>query len=267
MRRFGLRIVFHRIAKYGALVTTLAATIAVFLDKLKLESIPNSLSFLQPGILRLQSAEWYVIPGITAIATGFVWWNKSITPPWIWEAVHVFMDSYRDPVFKSVVEDPIDHHRITLFQYFPWWKCIYCARWPWKTRLIPVERSGHISQRTSSTFCAPDDPEKAEGIAGRAWRTLRVITVSGLPDVRSHPTEANISDYARRTWVKPSWVRSRIARRKSLARSYVGIPIRANGKPWGVIVIDSMGEKTVESLETSVYDLMGKTLSPLLERV
>ena len=144
---------------------------------------------------------------------------------------------------------------------------MYSLRWPFRSRLIPVERSGHISQKSTATFAAPDDADKAEGVAGRAWRTFRVLIVANLPDLNAAYTEAGIREYAKKTWIDAKWVRARIAQRKTLARSYVGIPIRVDGKPWGVIIIDSLHPNSIETLGTPFYDLMGKTLTKLLERV
>ena len=52
---------------------------------------------------------------------------------------------------------------------------------------------------------APDDPGRAEGIAGRAWAANRGgVVVEGLPELGDNPEESLVQDYAERTHVSRS---------------------------------------------------------------
>ena len=89
----------------------------------------------------------------------------------------------------------------------------------------------------------------------------------GLPDVSSEtPTEEDLIEYARRTWVKTEWLINREPSERH-ARSFFGLPVEVKGSPWGVIVIDSSREQPIGDGVLEGYTTMARVLAKLLERV
>jgi hypothetical protein len=129
---------------------------------------------------------------------------------------------------------------------------------------MPVERSGHTTRRRISIFLAPDDADRAEGIAGQTWAQNQVVLVSDLPSLEGNDVSQEIiQEYARRTWISEDFAHSR----RPQARSFCGIPVEVKGKLWGVIVIDSRGTKVAGTRSVRLYTLVGRFLGKLLEKV
>ncbi|SRR6266550_690036 len=188
--------------------------------------------------------------------------RKLVGPPFVWETIHRLLHHVRDDVFGAHA-DPVQHHRVTLFKHVRW-------RWRWRFRedqprrsgwLVPVERSGFTPWKTKVAFWVPpNDPDAAEGVAGRTWVTQKPCEVSSLPDLRNAPIDQNFEDYAKRTWVSVEWLR----REPPDARSFYGIPVEIGGKPWGVVVLDSRRPNLIKGDKS--FRLLATVLGKLLER-
>jgi len=115
-------------------------------------------------------------------------------------------------------------------------------------------------------FRAPDNPNAAEGIAGRTWAIGKIVLVDNLPDlsVNSSQKPADLELYAEKTGVKVAWLKEALRKQQFLARSFCGIPVEVKGRLWGVIVVDSRRPKIVAAEET--YRLVSRVLGKLLER-
>jgi len=204
---------------------------------------------------------WIVLPAII-LAIGLTELvRKMIGPPFVWETIHRLLDQMREDVFGSST-DPIHYHRVTLFKYVKW-------RFGWradKSRprksgwLVPVERSGHTSQKTKVAFWAPDRADQAEGVAGQTWASRRIVQVSSLPDLGTDNSDQAFSAYANATWVSVEWLRSE----PPLARSFCGIPVEIGGKLWGVVVLDSRNQSLIRADRS--FRLLATALGKLLER-
>jgi hypothetical protein len=139
---------------------------------------------------------------------------------------------------------------------------------------VPYARSGHTTQKIQSVFRAPDDADKAEGIAGKTWITSKVVSVTGLPDLSSselrrnpHQRENCITEYAEKTNVNRRWIEERLSTRRPIARSYCGIPVEVGSEMWGVIVLDSQNPEPRASEELyKIYKIFGRLLGNVLER-
>ncbi len=187
-----------------------------------------------------------------------------VPQPWLWTTVHKLLTSFQRDIFQAELSrgDPMDLHRLTLFKRLRF-RCWVC-KWPWSGWLVPIERSGHTTQSTAAVFRAPDEAKRAEGVAGNTWRASVVIFRENLPDVSSAAAPPqDVADYARQTWTTPELV----ARRRPSARSYVGIPLDVNGKPWGVVVLDSTDAACKRSdADLRAYALLQAVLGKILER-
>jgi len=134
-------------------------------------------------------------------------------------------------------------------------------------RLMPVARSGHTSQKTDVCFLVPEDPQLAEGFIGRAWSSFQTLTVTNLPDLYVDDDDESIREYAKKCFCTEKWIRDRLEKHRIMGRSFCGIPIRVKGVEWGVIIIDSRHPKSLTKDGEKFYDLMGRSLGKLLERV
>jgi hypothetical protein len=217
--------------------------------------------FLKPLVESTQHAAWFTIPLLTIVVGVAQLIRNQIGPPWVWEHVHILLDSLQEFVFGDEPGD-LHHHRATLFKHVRFgrgWRLWDCRGW-----LVPLERSGHATRKSKSTFRAPDDADKAEGIAGSAWAGKRTTYVEGLPDVSGEPSHDAIETYATATRCTTKW----LVKHKPSCRSLCGIPLDVKGKRWGVIVLDSRNEQITQktALIDNFFKINGRYFSKLMER-
>ena len=255
MRRHGLRGYIYRALSIlqwiaGIVWVTIGASI---------KTDPSRWQLVSDFLIWLQQYAWVTVPSLT-VALGLMQLVRlMIGPPWIWDTVHYLLDRFQGYVFEGE-SGPLHHHRVTLFRYtrVRFWLC----HWPWSGWLVPVERSGHTTRRSRTTFLAPDDADQAEGIAGQTWAQNRVVVVNGLPDINENPPCDVLAEYARRTWIAEAWLQ----KQSQHARSFCGIPVEVKGKLWGVIVLDSRSPGVIDEEAIRFYSLIGRYLGKLLER-
>ena len=212
-------------------------------------------------LIWLQQNAWITVPlliGTLGLMQVARW---TIGPPWVWDTVHHLLDSFQEYVFEGE-SGPLQYHRVTLFKYAR--VRLRLCRWPWSGWLVPVERSGHTARRSRTTFLAPDDAERAEGIAGQTWAQNRVVVVNELPDINESPSCNVLAEYARQTWIVVTWLQR--PRQRQHARSFCGIPVEVKGKLWGVIVLDSRSPEVIDQNAIRFYSLIGRCLGKLLEK-
>jgi hypothetical protein len=204
--------------------------------------------------------------------------RAAIGAPAIWDTVHDMLDHLRDEVLGEEVRSvttPEHAHRATLFRrrLLVWWDPRTWLKRGW---LVPVERSGYTTRKTKCRWRAGDNSAETEGVAGATWINdgVLVLTHEELPDpeedgISRDEAEKRLSEYAARTFVAMDYARERLQRSKEggpkLARYLCGIPVRVQGKPWGVIIIDSTTEtlKNAEDINR-IYQLSGKAFGSLL---
>ena len=185
--------------------------------------------------------------------------------PALLSAVKAVLDQFRDGVFRELQGDDA-HHRVTLFKrrrFYLRGFDLANRGWPGSGWLVPVARSGHTAQRTNVRFLAPDDTDRAQGIAGRAWAAM-----SGTADVNELPSVSDehgaIGDYAERSNVTTKWVE----RRMPHSRALMGFRIEnRTGEPWGVLVVDSRHPNIEGNRAGREYRNHGKVLSHLVEGI
>lgn len=153
---------------------------------------------------------------------------KWMGSPEVFSAVRACLDIFKDEIFgdEAKVTD-----RVTLFRYIHAWTSP--RFWTW-SRLVAVERSGHVLRKSSVRLKATDRVHDAEGIAGVSFAHGEIISVKNLEDPESSD-EATIEAYCDATFVTKKWFHKEQPRSRSLC----GLPIEVRGKRWGVIVIDS----------------------------
>lgn len=214
------------------------------------------------GVIQvLQATAWLAIPVSMLSIPLLEGARATIGSPKTWRVVRDVLDQFRSALFSDAAEDHQHEHRVTLFRWVRWHNCF--RKWPWLGWLVPVERSGHTTQKTNIAFLAPDDADRVEGVAGMTWSRRQVVIVKDLPDLASDKSDAAIENYAKNSWMPPATVRARLPR----SRSLVGIPVEVRNEVWGVIVVDSrrteIKQKEVKKNYKLVARFLGKTLEGL----
>ena len=216
---------------------------------------------LGTSVAKVQGELWIWLPVATAAAASVAWVKRKVGEPWYWESIHSLLDTFREQFFAARITDPVPFHRVTLFKRRSWlWTTR--GKW-WGGWVVPVERSGHTTQGTNTVFRATDDPLSNEGVAGVSWGFDRPVTVLDLPNVGedANPTDQEIANYAKLSWVDGEWVRAN----RPAARSLLAFPVEVKNEPWGVIVLDSRDPQGIKANPES-YASFAKMLGKLLER-
>jgi len=218
---------------------------AIFFPIVLKTQLSDLAAFMRKPVAWLQERVWWLWPIVFVLTILATFADKKFCDRWGYDAVKEMLEILREKGFPDNT-DQVHYHRVTLFRRRKWHLC--WKMWPWSGWLIPVVRSGHTTLNHRTCFLAPDDdPDMAEGIAGRCWSSKNVVLIPDkdsknqqLPDLRdtnSKPRDpyASMSAYASATFVPITWVRKRLPH----SRSFLGIPVVVKGEPWGVIVVDS----------------------------
>lgn len=266
MKKRGLRKWIYHGLSVGAWVGGGAATVIAAVSRFDLnrhKSLPWFCTFIE--WCKHESSLYG--PLLLAAVGGIVFFQKQIGEPWVWRSIQAFVDDFAAYAFKEQrASDPLHHHRVTLFKRYSKWHFYCWKKKPWQPHLIPVVRSGHTTQNSSTCFLVPDDADQAQGIAGMCWTHDRVFLQPSLPAVTADSSSDVIGTYAKQTWEPEETVRRRLKKRP-LPRSLCGIPIKVKGEMWGVIILDSTSENGTSDENREEYELFAKSLGKLLERV
>lgn len=217
----------------------------------------------------------YIAAGALAVLAFF---GKRLGDPWLIEKLKFILNGYQRGAFAG--DDPVlrDRDRVTIFKHTA--KVCTVRHWsstrllfPWgrnpifSNYLVPILRSGHISQRSNAAFFASDDLDKVEGVAGRAWAENRPIVLNDLPDLTSKSLARDKTSYARSTFTDVGMVEKALGEGKKLPRSIAAIPIESCGRVWGVVVLDSRNPVGVTTDSVNHYSLTVALIGELLERL
>lgn len=212
---------------------------------------------------------------IGAISVVSIMVNK-LGDPWVWEKLQFILNEYQAKAFAVRASEPNHHHRVTLFQYRKrvFW-CRHCTGkwyWPWGKHspgsgwLVPVLRSGYTSQKTKVIFCAPDNGDEAEGVAGKAWAAQSAVVLQELPSPTKNGPRRDIKNYCIVTACPIEMVEAKIASGGSMPSSMAATPIEVNGNIWGVVVLDSRADDGVSQDSILNYELTVALIGQLLEK-
>lgn len=201
----------------------------------------------------LQGWAWIGAPAAFLLLPAVGATRRFVGSPWVWECLKLALDELKREVFHGS-NGADHHHKVTLFKL------------RLGGRLVPVLRSGVTRQSTPAVFLAhADNPDHAEGVAGRTFARQNIVEIQGLPDLSApNTTDKDREAYAERTSVSVQWLAKNPDSTK--ARSFVGFHIERKSKPWGVLVIDSRDPnpfKQTKKLEKSIRScarLTGKLL-------
>jgi hypothetical protein len=226
-------------------------------------------------LLQQNAIDIYIVICTAVVASYFY---RLRGDPWLWEKIKFILDEYQGKAFAKDPEDPSDHHRVTLFQHQK--NCIFVKHWsatsiirPWGKKspfsnyLVPVLRSGHLSQKSSAVFYVSDASDDCESVAAKAWVTNEVIIKENLPSLNgSSPKARDITTYAKMTYSSKEMVQKYIAIGRPKPRSIAAIPVMVSGSIWGVIVLDSRLPNGVSADSVLNYELTVALVGQLLEK-
>lgn len=225
---------------------------------------------------------WQILLGMLVIAVSALI-KYIIGDPWAWEKVHKILDEFRNEAMPGELFKHEAEHRVTLFKhrwaltwnmYFlpgrgvSFWKRFlpknYTILHPFSGWLVPVERSGHVNRWSCACFSAPDNHVLAEGVAGNQWYLSNTMHVHSLPKLSGQSGEHNINNYAKRTYTTADRVRAQIKNSKKIAQSLYSVRIEINGRPWGVVVLDSTH---AQPIRPEVFSDLTRTLCAKLSMI
>jgi hypothetical protein len=253
-------------------VIVVIAAIAKF-SEAQLKEWPDGLSAIA---LWLVKNNWWLALGLAALAGVAKIIKEGLDATWIWSAVQALVDQIQIDAFGQQ-EGYAHHHRATLFQYqkYRWWP--FPARhglWPWGIGrgpgsgwLVPVIRSGHTTQRSSTYFLAPDDADHFEGVAGHIWASDKEIALAAAGPLQAGASDEDIADYAGKTFISETMARGALSKDKVLYASFRGVPIKGKAaKRWGVLVLDSRDPVAAINANLNIAPY-AYCLGKLLERI
>lgn len=208
-----------------------------------------------------QDFAWLAVPSCLFLAGLIGLLKKRLGDPNMWAFAHELLDDFRNKVFSDAGSDYQHHHRVTLFRHLRW--VFVRRRWPWSGWLCPVERSGHTTQVSKALFRAPDEADDSEGVAGLGWCANGALKIDKLPELRKGSNDDILVSYAASTGVSLEFVRTHLPK----TRSFYAVRVEVKGVPWGVLVVDSRKETINFSKVDKHYDVLGRYLSLILQRI
>jgi hypothetical protein len=235
--------------------------------------VKDTISFIHNSV-----GSWLWV--FAALAAFMTFSRKFIGPKEVWSAVHTLLNDFRDRAFETQ-EDP-HANRVTLFRHTRWcfkrtaWlKMFTQGKWIWGGWLVPVERSGDMTQNPAVAFYAPlDSPNKAEGFAGIVSRRgvtleLHQLPALGVQMLDDAAGEITLKNYCELTNISPREIKERLKRDKMCGRSFWGLHLeKEDTSLWGMLVIDSH-QPTIKPKEEiyEKYKSLAKVLDAMLKEI
>ena len=191
---------------------------------------------------------------LVGLFTTFAVTRKCIGDPWLWDCIKGILSGFQKEAFSDVGEGELaDHHRITLYRHYSfylwprrrgsswWWPW---GKWnhPWSGWLVPMVRAG--SESAGATVFLACDAQRYDGVCGAAYfQQSATLEIPNLPDITKDSSEADIKEYARRTFASEELVKRRILRGHPCARYFLAHHVSVQYKTWGILMIDTRAAK------------------------
>lgn len=195
---------------------------------------------------------------------------RALPDPWIWSILRQILNQIQKVAYQDFVGQLNNHHRVTLFKHKKWrWVIKKVGQkyfWPWSGWLVPVLRSGHVSQKSKACFLASKDDINPQGVVGQSWGSNAITVASELPGLSSVSGDAQITKYTTRTFADFEHVKSQCKQGKNLPRSIGAVPIVVKGDIWGVLVLDSQNAQGVTDELMSSLTIPVGIIGQLLEK-
>jgi hypothetical protein len=186
--------------------------------------------------------------------------KKAIGEPAVWKDLQKWVDEFRSEVYGPQVGQYHHHHRVTLYRRQR--RVLWFL--PGTLWLMPFVRSAHTSKTNVRCFrIDPAEPGCKNGIAGKAWESEGGVHVENLPNLTQGSSDAEFNTYSEDTNIPVKSLR----KKPSSSRSYWAVSVRANGVPWGVLVLDSVSVSLNKKKADNAIKQHARVLSLLLTRV
>ena len=252
------------IAAWASLLVVLPAILKAPADKI--DAFSKDLGW---PVYFVQDHAWWLVPvlGTASFLSnhGCKWFQARYMNTAVWQLlqqIHRF-------AFQDIQQDPVCEHRVTLFRGTWCWswanRSAWC--WPFGHKLVIAVRSGHMTQKSKTTWSIGDRPSHCTGFAGLVWLHKKVICITNLPDVTSTTDDKILKQYAKKTNITFEWLKNKNPR--PTATAYLGIPVEINNELWGVIVLDSSNPNGIRfdgNERQNAYDYIGVSVGNTLER-
>lgn len=249
---------------------TITITVLGMVNGIQLE---NSWVTNHPTISKyLTNIRYYSIPiyGIAGIIMAVCYVIKKLTNIKKWQIIKFVLDEFQEDAFKENMNDPKDHHRITLFQKKRVWT-IFDSKW-YKRKiidrcLVPILRSGEQSQRAFARFPITDVSDENESVAARAYSCNSAFAVTDLPEITKKTTKTAQHQYAEKTFCSLNMINYYLENDRAMPRSIAAFPLTVNGHIWGVVVLDSRSPNSISNDYIVNYSLTISLIETLLEKL
>lgn len=202
--------------------------------------------------------------------------RKTVGEPWVFNCTKEILRGFQREVFQNLTGGELaNHHRVTLYRYqtwcwmprgrgpiyWPWGK----GYWPWNGWLVPIVRAG---PETAGVTVFPAGEENFEGVCGAAYsQQSGTLEKKGLPNITATSSDADITLYAKDTFMSVDMIKSRIKRKRPCARYFLALQVYVQSKKWGVIMIDTRAEAPGQPLVvTHRFSQVKDMLDHLLRR-
>jgi hypothetical protein len=218
-------------------------------------------------------------------ATEYAWWlivlasllvglclqtQKACGSSEVWDVLHSLLCGTQRLVFAGGGRSVGDFHRVTLFHarcYRNKWDICGMIAEAFQGRprwLVPVARSGHTSQDTTTAFRIGDSDEECAGIAGQCWFRKQNVSASALPDLYTNSRDKDFRTYAKQTHVTPEALKEKPPH----ARSFLAYPIQVKGELWGAMVFDSRSPDPIDqTCVDQTCELISNHIGNLIEKI
>lgn len=254
----GRGVVLGPVLRWLERILGVAGVFAGAVAKVKAEELFEP---LQAPLRQFQSG--WVIPAVLLVTPVVAFMRRRFDSGRL-EHVHDLLDQMCERTFVKMTFQLPQHRRVTLFKYRRF--CV--RRFPFlpffsSGFLVPIERSGSDTRRTSSIFRVFDNGEMSEGVAGRVWSANSNIYVEGLPDIVNGCTDEALTDYAKKSFYPKA--RLMALKTKPNCQSLMGIPVQVGNKKWGVVVFDCVHPKFSERKAREQFSAVAKSLAAQLK--
>jgi hypothetical protein len=242
------------------LIAGIGGLLKIDVSKLNLNPWKDLISFIQANA-------WWHLPLLMTITVVIQFFNGIIGSPKAWSSIQHLLDEFRNVLYPTTAtnaKEPWFHHKVTLFKLSH--NINIFSPFQGRGWLNPVARCGDVMRGGIPRFHTPlNQPDKAEGVCGRAWTNQNPLLVINLPDLNiPTPSDDDFKKYSKEGFVSEKWLRKRQKQGKIFPRSVLACPILKSGSIWGILVFDSI--HPAETTEDTYYSPNFRSLIAILSK-
>ena len=235
--------VTSKIINYTLPVVVAVFGVAVGLDK-KIDDISKLESWQYTTIDFVLNYLWLSVILWAILNPLLKWVDKNMCSSFQEKLIRTILEE----IYKKTRPDKAHdgNYRVTLFKYRTFsWAMLFSFKNPVGGWLSPYERSGHQRRSTKQRWKVNlEKPSSNQGVAGKCYAESDSIHLTDLitcSNFQSTGARKAKKRYAKLTHVSEDFITIKNSKDPDYEwpKSFWGIKILANGKPWGVLLIDS----------------------------